>query len=139
MATKVSSADLEKQLESMLDVEKFPPPEDFQKQALVTDESMYEEAAADLEGFWAKQAEELIDWSKQPYLHDSPGVPLQKCPVWYTGVRVRADWQTFRKALFRSSYAISARFQRRVSGPGHSGPVELNWRNQSCQSSTSAG
>jgi acetyl-CoA synthetase len=66
MATKVSTADLEKQLDSMLDIEKFPPSDDFRKQALVTDDSMYEEAAADLEGFWAKQADELIDWAKKP-------------------------------------------------------------------------
>jgi acetyl-CoA synthetase len=66
MATKVSAGDLEKQLESMLDIEKFPPPEDFKKDALVTDESMYEEAAKDLEGFWQRQAEELIDWAEKP-------------------------------------------------------------------------
>jgi acetyl-CoA synthetase len=66
MATKVSTADLEKQLDSMLDIEKFPPSDDFRKQALVTDESMYEEAAADLEGFWQRQADELIDWAKKP-------------------------------------------------------------------------
>jgi acetyl-CoA synthetase len=66
MATKVSSADLQKQLESMLDIEKFPPPDDFQKQALIADESMYEEAANDLEAFWAKQAEELLDWAEKP-------------------------------------------------------------------------
>jgi acetyl-CoA synthetase len=66
MATKVSTQDLEKQLESLLDVEKFPPPEEFRKQALVTDESMYEEAAADLEGFWSRQADELIDWIDKP-------------------------------------------------------------------------
>src|SRR4051795_3782389 len=66
MATKVSAESLEKQLESMLDIEKFPPPDDFRKQALVKDESMYEEAAADLEGFWSKQADELIDWIEKP-------------------------------------------------------------------------
>ena len=66
MATNVSSQDLEKQLESMLDVEKFSPPEEFRKQALVTDDSMYEEAAADLEGFWSRQADELIDWIDKP-------------------------------------------------------------------------
>src|SRR4051795_12603244 len=66
MATKVSAEDLEKQLESMLDIEKFPPPDDFKKDALVTDESMYEEAAQDLEGFWSRQAEELIDWIETP-------------------------------------------------------------------------
>ena len=66
MATEVRREDLEKQLESMLDIEKFPPPEEFRKHALVTDESMYEEAAADLEGFWSRQAEELIDWVEKP-------------------------------------------------------------------------
>ncbi|HEX5821245.1 MAG TPA: acetate--CoA ligase [Solirubrobacterales bacterium] len=66
MATKVSGEDLEKQLESMLDIEKFPPPDDFKKDALVTDESMYEEAASDLEGFWQRQAEELVDWFEKP-------------------------------------------------------------------------
>ncbi|HMA26507.1 MAG: acetate--CoA ligase [Solirubrobacterales bacterium] len=66
MATEVRTENLEKQLESMLDIEKFPPPDDFKRQALVTDESMYEEAANDLEGFWARQAEELIDWIEKP-------------------------------------------------------------------------
>jgi acetyl-CoA synthetase len=66
MATKVKAEDLERQLESMLDIEKFPPPEDFRKNALVSDESMYEEAASDPEAFWARQAKELIDWVDDP-------------------------------------------------------------------------
>jgi acetyl-CoA synthetase len=79
MATKVSTEDLEKQLESMLDIEKFPPPEDFRQHALVTDESMYEEAAQDLEGFWQRQAEELIDWSDQPtQVLDESNAPFYK-------------------------------------------------------------
>jgi acetyl-CoA synthetase len=79
MATKVSTEDLEKQLESMLDIEKFPPPEDFRQHALVTDESMYEEAAQDLEGFWQRQAEELIDWSDQPTrVLDESNAPFYK-------------------------------------------------------------
>jgi acetyl-CoA synthetase len=66
MATKEKTEDLQKRLEAMLDIEKFPPPEDFKKDALVTDESMYEEATEDLEGFWSRQAEELIDWFEKP-------------------------------------------------------------------------
>jgi acetyl-CoA synthetase len=66
MATEIKTAELEKQLDSMLDIEKFPPPEEFRKQALVTDDSMYDEADRDLEGFWARQAEELIDWAEKP-------------------------------------------------------------------------
>src|SRR3954454_1989662 len=66
MATELKTEDLEKQLESMLDIEKFPPPDDFHKQALVQDDSMYDEAAEDLEGFWQRQADELIDWAENP-------------------------------------------------------------------------
>src|SRR4051795_13720577 len=67
---------LEKDLEQMLDVERFEPPEDFREQALITDESIYEEADRDYEGFWAKQAEALeweqkwdqvLDWSDPPH------------------------------------------------------------------------
>jgi acetyl-CoA synthetase len=66
MASKAGSNELEQRLESMLEVEKFPPPEDFRRHALVTDESLYEEAERDLEGFWARQASELLDWFEQP-------------------------------------------------------------------------
>jgi acetyl-CoA synthetase len=40
----------------------FPPPEDFAAHALVTDRSLYEEADRDPEGFWARQARELVTW-----------------------------------------------------------------------------
>jgi acetyl-CoA synthetase len=66
MATKVKTEELEKQLESLLDVEKFPPPEEFHKDALIQDESVYEEAAKDPEAFWMKQAQELVDWAEEP-------------------------------------------------------------------------
>src|SRR5918995_7152550 len=41
----------------------FPPPDDFKADALVTDMSLHEQAAQDLEGFWAEQAERLR-WMK---------------------------------------------------------------------------
>jgi acetyl-CoA synthetase len=40
----------------------FPPPDGFAARALVTDRSLYEEAAADPEAFWARQARELVTW-----------------------------------------------------------------------------
>ncbi|MDQ1436740.1 MAG: acetyl-CoA synthetase [Acidimicrobiaceae bacterium] len=40
----------------------FPPSEGFKKDALVTGQSMYDEAAEDYRGFWARQALDLIDW-----------------------------------------------------------------------------
>ena len=41
----------------------FPPPDEFKGDALVTDLSLHERAAQDLEGFWAEQAERL-HWMK---------------------------------------------------------------------------
>jgi acetyl-CoA synthetase len=41
----------------------FPPPDDFKADALVTDQSLHERAARDLEGFWAEEAERLR-WMK---------------------------------------------------------------------------
>jgi acetyl-CoA synthetase len=40
----------------------FPPAADFVARANASDHSLYEEAAADLEGFWARQARELVTW-----------------------------------------------------------------------------
>lgn len=40
----------------------FPPPADFAATALVADRSLYDEAAADRQAFWARQARELVTW-----------------------------------------------------------------------------
>ena len=42
----------------------FPPPEHITRDALITGTELYDEAAADDEGFWARQAAELLDWSR---------------------------------------------------------------------------
>ncbi len=42
----------------------FPPPAGFAANALVSDLALYDEADADFEGFWARQARELLTWSK---------------------------------------------------------------------------
>jgi acetyl-CoA synthetase len=41
---------------------RFPPSEEFKEQALVVGTWMYDDAAADYQGFWARQASELLDW-----------------------------------------------------------------------------
>jgi len=61
-----ATEDLQQQLAQLLEVEKFPPPEDFREQALIRDESIYEEAERDPQGFWAEQAAELLDWAERP-------------------------------------------------------------------------
>ncbi|MBA2325959.1 MAG: acetate--CoA ligase [Actinobacteria bacterium] len=43
----------------------FPPPEGFKKAARVVDAEIYDEAERDYEGFWARQAAELVDWFQE--------------------------------------------------------------------------
>ena len=53
------------EIEVLLDEQRaYPPPEDFRRQAWVQDESIYREAEADPEAFWAAQAERL-EWSRR--------------------------------------------------------------------------
>jgi acetyl-CoA synthetase len=67
MATQVVDTDqLERELTALLEVERFEPPEEFRAQALIADLSLHAEAERDAEGFWARQAEELIDWFEPP-------------------------------------------------------------------------
>jgi len=46
------------------ELRKFPPSPGFVAAALVSDDSMYEEASADHEKFWDRQARELLDWNE---------------------------------------------------------------------------
>jgi acetyl-CoA synthetase len=66
---------LESRLEELLEQDRFPPPDEFREKAVVSDESIYEEADKDYEGFWEQQAEALdweqkwdqvLDWSDPP-------------------------------------------------------------------------
>ena len=42
----------------------FPPSDAFKASALTSDRSLYDEAEADYEAFWARQARELLTWDK---------------------------------------------------------------------------
>ncbi len=44
----------------------IPPPEEFTRQALIKDDSIYAEAESDYEGFWLKHAKEMVDWYSEP-------------------------------------------------------------------------
>ena len=61
-----SHSDLERELSALLDVELFEPAADFRERALWSDPKVYEEAAADPEGWWMRQATELLDWAQEP-------------------------------------------------------------------------
>ena len=43
----------------------FPPPPAFVATALTSDDSLYREADADFEAFWARQARELLTWNAE--------------------------------------------------------------------------
>jgi acetyl-CoA synthetase len=47
----------------LLEQRKFPPSEAFKKNSLIVGTHLYDEANADYEAFWARQAEELVSWS----------------------------------------------------------------------------
>jgi hypothetical protein len=48
---------LEDRLEELLEQETFAPPDEFRQQANISDDSIYDEADKDYEGFWEQQAE----------------------------------------------------------------------------------
>jgi acetyl-CoA synthetase len=64
-ATTSGSQTLEAQLEEMLEIERFDPPEEFVKDALLSDPAIYDEAEGDWQGWWMRQAKEL-HWFKEP-------------------------------------------------------------------------
>jgi acetyl-CoA synthetase len=57
---------LERELSELLEVERFEPPAEFTANALLSDPAVYEEAAADPEAWWKRQATELLDWIEVP-------------------------------------------------------------------------
>jgi acetyl-CoA synthetase len=65
----------------------FPPPEDVKAGALITDASVYDEAAQDFEGFWARQAAELLDWDTEWDTILEWELPYAK---WFLGGRLNA-------------------------------------------------
>ncbi|MDH4077440.1 MAG: AMP-binding protein, partial [Acidimicrobiia bacterium] len=60
----------------------FPPSDEFVKQANASDRSLYEEADADYEAFWARQARELVTWHKDFDTTLEWDLPFAK---WYVG------------------------------------------------------
>ncbi len=87
--TPAGEETLEAKLEGMLDIEKFEPPEDFRKDALLTDPSVYEEAESDWKGWWLKQAKDL-HWFKEPTeTVDESNPPFYK---WFSDGKLNASY-----------------------------------------------
>jgi acetyl-CoA synthetase len=85
MATEseVSDGDqLDRELAELLDVERFEPPPGFREQALLKDPAIYDEAARDPQGWWARQAEELHWFRPWDTVLDESNPPFYK---WFLG------------------------------------------------------
>ncbi len=68
---------------------RFPPSEAFKDQALVAGTFMYDEAAQDDVGFWARQAADLIDWSTDWHTICEWDLPFAK---WFVGGELNVSY-----------------------------------------------
>jgi acetyl-CoA synthetase len=85
-----AASELDRRIAELLDQETFEPPAEFAERALLRDPAIYDEAERDPEGWWAKQAEDLLHWH-QPWdtvLNDSDA-PFYK---WFEGGRLNASY-----------------------------------------------
>jgi acetyl-CoA synthetase len=57
---------LERELTELLEVERFEPPAEFSEGASLSDPAIYEQAGAEPEAWWLRQATELLEWEKEP-------------------------------------------------------------------------
>src|SRR5437899_11024582 len=80
---------LERDLAELLEVREFEPPREFRAQALLRDGSVYEQAARDPVGWWARQAEELHWFDRWETVLDDSDPPFYK---WFTGGILNASY-----------------------------------------------
>ncbi|HEX2095889.1 MAG TPA: acetate--CoA ligase [Solirubrobacterales bacterium] len=103
---------LERQLDALLEVERFEPPAGFRAEALVGDRAVYEEAGADPDAWWLRQARTLLDWIDEPTeALDDANPPFYK---WFADGRLNA----------------SANCLDRHVEAGHGGRVAYHWRGE---------
>ncbi|MGH2686989.1 MAG: acetyl-coenzyme A synthetase N-terminal domain-containing protein, partial [Actinomycetota bacterium] len=67
----------------------FPPPEGFKRDALIVDTSLYDEAGQDYEGFWARQATELLTWFEEWQTILEWDLPFAK---WFVGGKLNVSY-----------------------------------------------
>jgi acetyl-CoA synthetase len=67
----------------------FPPPEQFRRDALVTGVDIYDEAQRDWQGFWAKQAAELVTWFDEWHTILEWDLPDAK---WFVGGKLNVSY-----------------------------------------------
>jgi acetyl-CoA synthetase len=85
----VGMADKADTIESLLaEGRTFAPPERFVRDALIAGNGVYADAAADVEGFWARQANELLDWYSPWHTVLEWDLPFAK---WFVGGTLNAS------------------------------------------------
>ena len=67
----------------------FPPSDSFKKSSLVVGTHLYDEASEDYEAFWARQAEELVTWTKPWDTICEWNLPFSK---WFVGGQLNVSY-----------------------------------------------
>jgi acetyl-CoA synthetase len=112
MAIEQGESNLERELEGMLEIEKFEPAEEFRAQANWSDPKIYEKAAADPVSWWTAQARELLEWDVEPAeTLDDSNPPFYK---WFADGRLNASYNCL---------------DRHVEA-GNGGRVAYHWRGE---------
>jgi acetyl-CoA synthetase len=89
MATDEKGADEhEGELQSLLNQERFDPPEDFVRHALVRDDSLHRDAERDPAAFWLEQARELYWFTDPSESLDDSNAPFFK---WFADGKINAS------------------------------------------------
>jgi acetyl-CoA synthetase len=103
---------LERELAGLLEVERFEPPAEFRERALLADPAVYEEAAADPQAWWLRQATELLEWETEPSeALDDSNPPFYR---WFADGRLN----------------VSANCLDRHVAAGRGGRVAYHWRGE---------
>jgi acetyl-CoA synthetase len=89
----------------------FPPPPEFKKNARIVDAEIYDEAERDFEGFWARQAADLVEWVDE----------------WHTIL----EWDLpFAKWFVGGTLNVSANCLDRHVAAGHGDQVAYHWEGE---------
>jgi acetyl-CoA synthetase len=81
------SEQLERELAALMDVERFEPPGEFRKNALLKDPAVYDQAAADPLAWWERQAGDLHWFSRWERVLDDSRAPFYE---WFVGGQINA-------------------------------------------------
>ena len=83
-------ADTNDTIDALLDEQRrFPPSDAFKREALSVDTSLYDEANTDYQGFWARQASELVDWNTPWHTICEWDLPFSK---WFVGGELNVSY-----------------------------------------------